>query len=144
MSQTKETLSGNNDKIIKCIADLKNQRKELEFLIGKQQEEQTMLQTDMERITLKLGIIGKSHARRIATKDNYDNAIKNAEESYQEIVTLSGRLLQSIRKNMLELEEAMDKKTGTDTNVKFPNSNSPSQNSDKELLHAIESSLISL
>ncbi|KAB0791514.1 hypothetical protein PPYR_03314 [Photinus pyralis] len=96
MSQSKDTLLDNNDKIIKCIADLKSQRKELEFLIGNQQEEQTTLQTEMERINLRLGVIGKSHARRVATRDNYDSAIKNAEDSYQEIVTLSGRLLQSI------------------------------------------------
>ncbi|XP_031331076.1 13 kDa deflagellation-inducible protein-like [Photinus pyralis] len=144
MSQPKDTLAGNNDKIIKCIADLKKQRKELEFLIGKQQEEQSTLQTEMERITLRLGVISKGHARRVAAKDNYDIAIKNAEESYQEIVTLSGRLLQSIRKNMSELEEAMDKKIGTDTNVKPQSNSSLSENSGRELPHLIESSLLSL
>ncbi|KAK5638586.1 hypothetical protein RI129_012881 [Pyrocoelia pectoralis] len=114
MSGSKDILMSNNEKIIKCITDLKNQRNELDFVINNQQEEKLKLQTEAERITFKLGII-----------KNYDKTIKQAEESYAEIIKVSGQLLKSIQKNVSELEETMDKKTSTEDQSSTQSSTTP-------------------
>ncbi|XP_018326657.1 uncharacterized protein LOC108737956 [Agrilus planipennis] len=110
-----QDLKVNIDLIVKCIEELKLQRSELSLLIEKQLKEKNCLEAEIERITYKLGLLSKNLCQRIATKEEYDKTIKDAEEMYNHLTASSSALLQNVTKNSTQLQEAMDKKVGSDS-----------------------------
>lgn len=57
MSETGSELRNNNEKIVKFMILLKQQRDEMSFLIQKQKEEKNRIQTEIEKLTFKLSLV---------------------------------------------------------------------------------------
>lgn len=52
-----QKLSENNELIVKCILELKQQHEEMCLLLKKQQDERSKLQAEMDRIAYKLLLV---------------------------------------------------------------------------------------
>lgn len=57
MTDSGTELRENNEKIVRLMALLKKQRDEMTYLIQKQQEEKTRIQTEIERLSFKLSLV---------------------------------------------------------------------------------------
>lgn len=69
---------------------------------------------DFEKETIFVVQLTKSLGQRVQAKGNYDKTIKEIEENYSNLVVDSGKLLNVLTKEVHDLEEIMDKKTGTE------------------------------
>lgn len=131
MSELGRELSEHNHQIVNCISELHQQRDELDMLIKLQKEEKLKLESEIERISYKLGVvstnisfatyfhciqtlqIAKSLTQRQKAKAMYDQTIEEAEKKYQELVLTSGALMNAVTENVDILPQNMDKKIGT-------------------------------
>lgn len=65
-------LTADNELIIRTIAELKSQHKEMCQLLQKQEEERAILRADMDRIAYKLLLLDKSIAQRTKNVQRYE------------------------------------------------------------------------
>lgn len=65
MSELGRELSDHNHQIVKCILELHEQRDELAMLIKLQLDEKAKLESEIERITYKLGVVSTHYSLTI-------------------------------------------------------------------------------
>lgn len=59
MSDSGHELRDNNEQIVKLINQLKKQRKDMNYLIEKQELEKGRIQTEIEKLSFKLTLVSK-------------------------------------------------------------------------------------
>ncbi|CAG9768057.1 unnamed protein product [Ceutorhynchus assimilis] len=113
--ETGKTLNTNNQGIIKYLCGMEEERNNLGTIIQKQFEEREKIESDIEKLTFKLGLINKSLTMRIKTKNNYDKTIDEIKVHYEKLVDSSNNLREIVEKTQTELDSLMNKKIGTGT-----------------------------
>ncbi|KAH1018299.1 uncharacterized protein LOC109543770 [Dendroctonus ponderosae] len=106
-------LNVNNQDIVKYLCGIEEERRNLENIIQKQYQERKKIEADIERLTYKLCLINKSLSMRIKAKNNYDKTIEEIKSHYDKLVDSSNKLKQIVEKSQQELDDIMNKKTGT-------------------------------
>ncbi|KAF7267473.1 uncharacterized protein LOC143194147 [Rhynchophorus ferrugineus] len=113
IEDTGRELSSNNVDIVKYLCNIEEERATLEDIIQKQYQERKKIEMEIEKLTYKLCLINKSLSMRIKAKNNYDKTIEEIRSHYTQLVDNSNKLRQMVEKTQAELDDIMNKKTGT-------------------------------
>lgn len=65
---------------------MKTRRSELQSQIDSQEEEKTMLQREIEKMSYKLTRLNESLGKRIAVRNEYDRTIADTEAAYVKVI----------------------------------------------------------
>nr|XP_012233706.1 PREDICTED: Sjoegren syndrome nuclear autoantigen 1 homolog isoform X2 [Linepithema humile] len=109
MSQQGATVQACNQKIVKCLEEMKVRRAELQAQIEAQEEEKNGLQREIEKMSCKLTHLNDSLAKRIAIRNELDRTIADSELAYIKILESSQLLLNMLKREAVSLDQTLAK-----------------------------------
>ncbi|XP_038230190.1 Sjoegren syndrome nuclear autoantigen 1 [Dermochelys coriacea] len=111
MTQQGAALQSYNNELVKCIEELCTKRAELSQQIQREEEEKNKLQNDIRLLTEKLARVNESLARKMATRNAFEQTIAETEAAYAKILESSQTLLNVLKKEAGNLSRATELKS---------------------------------
>jgi len=114
MARQGASLQNYNNELVKSLEDLCKRRHALQSLIESEEKEKTQLESEKMKIEERLQVVGCSLDKKLATRQEYDRVIEEAETAYIKILESSQALLNVVNTKSHELKNT-DKSKVTST-----------------------------
>ena len=92
--------------MVKCLEELCERRQRLEQEIEKDKREKQILDSQLAQLTAKSNALDASLAKKLETKAQYDQTIRDSETAYLKILESSQVLLNVVKKDSVTLQKA--------------------------------------
>ena len=106
MAQQGAALQNYNNELVKVLEELCERRQRLEQEIEKDKREKQVLDSQLAQLTAKSNALDASLARKLETKAQYDQTIRDSETAYLKILESSQVLLNVVKKDSVTLQKA--------------------------------------
>ena len=106
MAQQGAALQNYNNELVKVLEELCERRQRLEQEIEKDKREKQVLDSQLAQLTAKSNALDVSLARKLETKAQYDQTIRDSETAYLKILESSQVLLNVVKKDSVTLQKA--------------------------------------
>jgi len=106
MAQQGAALQNYNNELVKVLEELCERRQRLEREIEMDKREKQKLDAQLAQLTAKSNALDASLARKLDTKAQYDQTIRDSETAYLKILESSQVLLNVVKKDSVSLQKA--------------------------------------
>ena len=106
MAQQGAALQNYNNELVKCLEELCERRQRLEREIEKDRREKAVLDSQLSQLTAKINALDASLTKKLDTKAEYDKTIRESESAYMKILESSQVLLNVVKKDSMQLQQA--------------------------------------